>query len=197
MRPPALCLGQAQASSGVDCAAAFSGGQTWVGFRDHLASLLVFINQPRERAPWVAPWGRGAARRVFLPLFLSGGAETSLASPSPPGHLVDSWGPCTCVLSMPSLRSGTRLCPCTDVALGAEPWLVTSLELRDLAQASRCHWRQKPWDRVWEGLPGAELLCEDPWGPQPRVFPESCRVFLRVLVMGRGQGAGLRVLSLC
>ena len=28
---------------------------------------------------------------------------------------------------MPSLRSRTRLCPCTDVALGAEPWLVTSL----------------------------------------------------------------------
>ena len=125
------------------------------------------------------------------------GAETSLASPSPPGHLVDSWGPCTCVLSMPSLRSRTRLCPCTDVALGAEPWLVTSLEPRDLAQASRCHWRQEPWDRVWEGLPGAELLCEDPWGPQARVFPESCRVFLRVLVTERGQGAGLRVLSLC
>ena len=53
--------------------------------------------------------------------------EISLESPSPPGHLVDSWGPCTCVLSMPSLRSRTRLCPCTDVALGAEPWLVTSL----------------------------------------------------------------------
>ena len=39
---------------------------------------------------------------------------------------------------------------------------------------------------MWEGLPGAELLCEDPWGPQARVFPESCRVFLRVT--GRGPG---------
>ena len=107
-----------------------------------------------------------------------------------PGDLVPVCSPCR-------LRSRTRLFPCADVALRAEPWLVTSLELRDLAQASRCHWRQKPWDRVWEGLPGAELLCEDPWGPQPRVFPESCRVFLRVLVTGRGQGAGLRVLSLC
>lgn len=89
---------------------------------------------------------------------------------------------------MPSLRSRTRLCPCADVALGAEPWLVTSLEPPDLAQASQGHWRQEPWDRVWEGLPGAELLCEDPWGPQARVFPESCRVFLRVMVMGRGPG---------
>lgn len=141
---------------------------------------------PRERAPWAAPWDGGAASSVFLPPFLSGGAEISLASPSPPGHLVDSWGPCTCVLSMPSLRSRTRLCPCTDVALGAEPWLVTSLEPPDLAQASQGHWRQEPWDRVWDGLPGAELLCEDLWGPQARVFPESCRVFLRVMVTGRG-----------
>ena len=58
VRPPAaLCLGEAQTSSGVDCAAAFSGGQNWVGFREHLASLLVFINQSWERAPWAAPWG--------------------------------------------------------------------------------------------------------------------------------------------
>ena len=30
VRPPALCLGEAQASLGVDCAAAFSGGQNRV-----------------------------------------------------------------------------------------------------------------------------------------------------------------------
>ena len=30
VRPPALCLGEAQASFGVDCAAAFSGGQNRV-----------------------------------------------------------------------------------------------------------------------------------------------------------------------
>ena len=57
-----------------------------------------------------------------------------------------------------------------------------------MAQASQGHWRQEPWDRVWEGLSGAELLCEDPWGPQARVFPESCRVFLRVMITGRGPG---------
>ena len=69
---------------------------------------------------------------------------------------------------MLSLRSRTRLSPCVVVALRAELWLATSLESRDLAQ---CHWRQEPWDRVWEGLPGAEFLCEDPWGPSGQGFP--------------------------
>ena len=104
-------------------------------------------------------------------MFLSGGAEIFLASLSPLGHFLDSWGPRTCVLSMLSLMSRTRLCPCTEVALGAEPWLVTSLEPPDLAQASQGHWRQEPWDMVWEGLPGAELLCEDPWGPSGQGLP--------------------------
>ena len=57
VRPPALCLGQALTSLGIDCAAAFSGGKNWVGFRDHLASVLVSSTSLMRAFPGMHPRG--------------------------------------------------------------------------------------------------------------------------------------------
>ena len=74
VRPPALRLGEAQASSGVYYVTAFSGGQNRVGFRDHLASVLVSSTSLGRELLGLHPGEREASRSVFLPLFLPGDA---------------------------------------------------------------------------------------------------------------------------
>ena len=74
VRSPALCLGEAQASSGVYYVTAFSGGQNRVGFRDHLASVLVSSTSLGRELLGLHPGEQEASRSVFLPLFLPGDA---------------------------------------------------------------------------------------------------------------------------
>lgn len=56
---------------------------------------------------------------------------------------------------------------------------------------------RSPGTESGRGFLGLSLSVRIPGGPKARAFPESCRVFLRVMVAGRDPGAGLRVLSLC
>lgn len=66
-----------------------------------------------------------------------------------------------------------------------------------MAQDPQVHESRRPGTGSVEGLPGAELLHEDPRGSSGQASTESYRVFLRVMVTGGWTESDLLLLSYC